>query len=168
MSQGEIFQAYFWETQRGDETHTFRRAWFLGAKESLSQFPAWLLFIAKAFSLHSSLKSLLLLGTVNQGFSKAPWSYSVRGKMGTTGHQWENLAGESFNRIKFYSRLGVWPSTHESAPLSHAQSSQGQWEAGQNCARKGQKWPLPVVTALHLPWLTCLELGVAFPFGSSK
>lgn len=163
MTQGEIFQACLWETQRGDETHAFRKAWFLGAKESVSQFPIWLLFIAKAFSLHSSLKSLLLLGTVNQGFS--PWSFGVRG---ITGHQWENLSGESFNRIKFYSRLGVWPSTPQSAPLSHAQSSQGQLQAGQNCARKGQKWPLPIVTALLSSWLTCLELGVAFPFGSSK
>lgn len=163
MSQGEIFQTHLWETQRGDETHTFRRAWFLGgAKESLSQSPVWLIFIAKAFSLHSSLKSLLLLGTVNQGVSKAVLSFGVRGKTGTTAHQWKNLAGGSFNSTKFYSRLGVWPSTHQSAPLSCAGSSQGQ-----NCDRKGQKWPLPVVTAVIFT-LTCLDLGVAFPFGSRK
>lgn len=165
MSQGEIFQARLWETQWGGETHTFGRAWFLGgAKESLSQSPVWLIFIAKAFSLHSSLKSLLLLGTVNQGFSKAVWSFGVRGKTGTMGHHWQNLAGGSFNRTKFYSRLCVWPPAHQSAALSCARSSQGQLQAGQNCDREGQKWPLPVVTAVIL----CLELGVAFPFGSGK
>lgn len=44
------------------------------------------LFIAKAFSLHSFLKPLLLLGTVSQGLPKAAWSFGVRGKRGAEGH----------------------------------------------------------------------------------
>lgn len=94
------------EKQGGDKTYTFRRAWFLSAKESLPQSPMWFLFIAKAFSLHSFLKSLL---TSNQSLPKASWSFGVRGKMGTMGHQWKNPAGESFNRINSAADLVFGP-----------------------------------------------------------
>ena len=93
-----IFKLAFEKKNEGMNTH-LQRSLISGCQgitfiESLAGSPEWLLFLGRAFSLHSSLQPLLPSGTLNQGLLRPHDPFGVRGEADETAHQQESAAGK--------------------------------------------------------------------------